>query len=317
MQVSSSYKRATLSVTVATSATNATWAGPRLTFAKSAYKPGMAPPGYPAAAWSTAVVCPGGIAGTGGTSCVDALGVGAGGLANTSTLSAAPAAPSLVAGFDMSCQQSDLAISLPPAGVVGGNSLAASNAAPLALVLAAPGGYGAIQADWSGVAAAARPRVRYSSVTTSAGPVALTGYQVGAKGLAVSTSEGAITLTGVDAVCDPADVGGAVGGVRATAAVGSVVVAGLTSLDCDVVLSSQQAAVSLSGGPIGNSLGGGMAYLQNSLGVTTFSNVVAQARGKGGRPHWDAPRLVLPLPHCRAYPCRRAAAPCGRPTRAS
>lgn len=198
---------------------------------------------------------------------------------NTSTIAAKPAAPSLIAGFDMSCQQSEITLKLPSATALGGSSLAASDAAPLAIVLSAPGGYGAVQADWSSVADASRPRVRYANLTTTAGPVTLTSYLAGAKGLSISTTEGAISLTNVDAVCDPHDIGGSTGGVRAAATVGSVVVSGLTSLDCDVRLASEQAMVSLTGGSIINTLGGGKAYLSNNLGVTTFGSVFAQVRG--------------------------------------
>ena len=224
----------------------------------------MAAPGYPSVVTTTEAVCSASLTPlSGGNACIDVLGVGPSGLANTSSVTAFPAPPSLVAGFDMSCQQSDLRLSLPHAGLVGGNTLAASNAIPLAIVLAASGGYGEVAVDWSSVAPAARPRVRFSNLSTTAGPITLTNFLVGAKGLIATSSDGAISLKSVDAQCDATDIGGLVGGLRVSSSVGSVVANGLSSVDCDVRLSSQQAAVSLIGGAISNTLGGGMAFLSN------------------------------------------------------
>lgn len=277
MQLSSTYSRATLSAKVDTSSTNATWLGPGLTFAKAAYKPGMGASGYPSPTQTSINVCTESVGMS--SSCVDVLGVGQGGTANITSIVAVPAAPTLVAGFDMSCQQSDLTLNLPSAAIVGGNSLVASNAVALALSLTASGGYGAVQIDWSSIDLALRPRIRSSQFSTSAGPVLISGYLAGAKGLTVSTSEGAIFMSNVDAVCDAVDVGGASGGMRASATVGSVSVTGLTSIDCDVRLSSQQSTVSLIGSTVANTLRGGTVYLNNRLGTTVFNHNVAQVSG--------------------------------------
>jgi hypothetical protein len=270
VQISSAYQRAILSVVIDSSASNATWVGPSLSFKKSAYKSGMALQEYPPVISSPVAACPAG----GPILCLESF--GAGSVINVTSMSASPAPPTVVLGFDLSCQQSDVTLTLPSAAMSRGNALASPNLSPLVVNLSASGGYGAVMVDWSMYSWLIRPRLRYAQFSTTAGPVDLTGLFIGAKGLVVRTTEGAITAADCDAVCDASDAGGASGGVRLSSTVGSVSVTGLSSSNCDVVLASQQAMVSFSSSVVTNALGGGSVFLSNDLGVTAFDSLVAQ-----------------------------------------
>lgn len=136
-----------------------------------------------------------------------------------------------------------------------------------------------------------RPRLRRVAVTSVDGPVDMIAPLLGVKGLAVTTTTGAVTLLNAHAVCDPADIepedtsageavstsgAGAGGGIRLTTDKGGITVEGLDSTDCDVILSGNAALTRVVRSRVRNTLGGGRLQLLGARGVMSVESSILE-----------------------------------------
>lgn len=283
--VHNNYTRGTTRVVVETSSAVTTPAT-TLAFRKGAYKAGMADPGWPDVTTRT------------GVPALDVLGAGAGVPVTARGLTTLQAPPTEYLGVDASCQSADVTVSLPRAGLVGGNTREAGDAAPLALELITGSAYAGVEMDWDGVAKADRPRVRRLDVYASDGPVDLMGVLVGSKGASVATAQGEISVARMDAQCDAGDLGGATGGVALSTVRGGVEIDASTFLDCDVRVTGQAALARVTWTKVTNTLGGGRLALTSGSGsveVTSSSVDILELRGDDGSVRVDNATVSVSL----------------------
>jgi len=237
-------------------------------FTKSSYSSGMSGPGYPPvrpwlAPWA------GGL--------VDALYQGsAAAPVAARAISAVPVGPTALLGYDVSCQAAELSAALPSAAAAnGGNSLAASLASGFVASLSAAGPANGVAVDWSATPAALRPRLLRLDLATGDGDLTVAGALVGAKGLAATSAGGAISVSALDAQCDPADLGSTTaGGVRIATATGSVAFSASAASGCDVLVQADAAPAAVSDVAV---LGGGTLSVVGAAGELSLVRVSADA----------------------------------------
>lgn len=250
----------------------------QLSFRKAAFKQEMATAGWPAVANVTIRVPSDAavFAATGQTE-VDTPAVG---------IVAIDRGPTSVLGYDVSCQNDEATIALPPAGVYSGglgNSRVAGDAAPLVLDLASGAGASGtvgsagVTLDFSAAQAPDKPRIRFARLRAGAGPLVVDGALIGSKGLVASTGSGEISVSRTAVECDPADVGAPTGGVRLSTDKGAIIVDGLAATDCDVYIVGAAALTSVTNSTVRNTLGGGKLTLIGSQGIMALAKTSIQA----------------------------------------
>jgi hypothetical protein len=265
-------------------------------FTKSSYSAGMSAPGYPPvrpwlAPWA------GGL--------VDALYQGSPSAPVAArAIGAAPAGPTAYLGYDVSCQAAELSATLPSAAAAnGGNTFEASLASGFVVSLSASGPANGVAVDWSATPAALRPRLLRLDLATGDGDLTVAGALVGAKGLAATSAGGAIDVSGLDAQCDPADLGStSSGGVRLATATGSIALAASAASGCDVLVQADAAPAAVSDFV---ALGGG------SLSVVGAAGEVSLVRARADSISVTGDAGAVTIINCTAGRTLRASAGAG------
>jgi hypothetical protein len=223
--LTNNYTRGSISVTIASSVATAVTT---LVCKKLAYADGMASAGFPLvlplqAAWGSGKVD---VFYTGNASApVQAVAV-----------TALPGGPSNYFGVDISCQSSDLVLSLPSATLLGGNSYNNDDALKQhVLSLNTAGPDTSISVDFSSFATSHRPRLLRADLKSVNGEINLKSVLIGAKGLSSISTGGQMNFNDLDVQCDPADLGDvAVGGISLLSSSGTIKVSTVRVVDCDV-----------------------------------------------------------------------------------
>ena len=204
---------------------------------------------------------------------VDFLGTGVGSTVVGQGLVIVPQAVPLLLGQDASCQNNKITVTLP-------NSVALAGA-PLALLVVLTSSQAGMSVDWTALPVASLPRLRYLGVVSEygSGSVDLSGMLFGAKGVNIGSSSGSVSLEEVSASCDPNDQGTGAGGVRVSTFTGSLSVSALTSSQCDVVLSTDGAQVSVVGSTVNGLLN--MSTLVGTLSISDTNTTALLLSGSG------------------------------------
>jgi len=238
---------------------------PVLSFKKAAFKEDMAAAGWPAPSNGTVRVP------VAGGASVAAPAIG---------LEVVERSGTQVLGYDVSCQNSEVALLVPPLSRLP----SAQPYLSLELLSGSTAGTGTagVTIDMSGTQAADKPPIAFARLSSAAGPITLDSIVLGSiamplQGLNATSTSGELSLSRSSARCNAADVGSGVGGIRMTTDRGAVIVDGLTSSDCDVVLSGAAALTSVSNSVIRNALGGGTLSLVGARGIMAVSSSVLQA----------------------------------------
>ena len=276
--VSNRYTRGDITVGVAAAPASAAalaaalaagWANTTATFHKSAWSESMALAGYPPvqplrAPWGAGTVD---VLLTGNPSApIDAR-----------TIVAVPGPTSKLLGLAVDCQAAEIALTLPPAVLLGGNSFYSAGAQQQhVLALQNSGAQGGVEIDFSSASASNRPRPVRVELQATDGPIEVSSLPVGAKGFSASTTSGSIAVTGMDAQCDPADLGSpSSGGVSFASLTGSVSLDRSSFVDCDLTVTTGAAPAAISNLVFANSQGGGggRITIAGGAGTVVVSNV--------------------------------------------
>ena len=225
IQLTNNYTRGSIAVIISTAVTTATTT---LGFKKLAYADGMSAIGFPPViplrtAW--------------GNGKVDVYYSGNASIPIQSvSVTALPGGPSNYFGVDISCQSSDMLLSLPSATLLGGNlyeSNETMNQHVLSLNTAGPDT--SISVDFSTVSIIHRPRLLRMDLKSINGEINVKNVLIGAKGISSITSGGQMTFTSVDFQCDPTDLGDVtIGGVSFLSSSGTIKLNSAQIIDCDV-----------------------------------------------------------------------------------
>lgn len=209
---------------------------------------------------------------------VDVLGAGFGSAISAGGVSVRPLTQTYVLGWDVSCQTADVTVYIPPAAVLG--------VSPVAIeAVCGVSGSTAVNVDMSSYAVALVPAIRYIQAMCVSGDIMLKSASIGAKGVDLYTVSGGIYFTTVRAVCDAADIGTAAGGIRMRTRTGVIGVAGLTTTDCDVVITGGDATVTVDAVTMRNAFGGAtcsVAAGAGTLSVTRANVDVLSVTGETG-----------------------------------
>jgi hypothetical protein len=185
-------------------------------------------------------------------------------------------APTKIIGVDTSCQQTSITLSLPRAGLLGGNSRAASDANPLAFELVAGGAMNGVVVDWSGFEPVDRPRIRRLDAYAQNGPIELTALNVGSKGMSLTAVSGQVELDRVSVTCDPEDAGGAVGtgGLVVSSNYGGISATGVELFECDAFLTGTAASTFVTLTTSASHSGSSRFFVSSSLGTVDISSSI-------------------------------------------
>lgn len=269
--INNNYTRGSTTIEINELATNSSSIASTLTFTKSAYLERMAAVGYPGVqheqmvTWST-----------------DLWGYGVDASVQASVVTALPADGTRYLNFDVSCQDSQLTVTLPPATVLGGNGYQVSFGYPYVLWLTTAGDQTPIDIDLTAVPFPMRPRLYRLDMVTGAATIDAGGLVIGAKGVAATTNTGDITLDSLDAQCDPGDLGSNNGGVRMQTAFGGVSVTNAVVRDCEVMISGGAARCEVVDSSIANALGSSQLTMEAGGGVLAVTRTLVDVLNMKG-----------------------------------
>jgi len=229
-------------------------------FRKSAYAERMAAPGYPSIETKS------------GSWGVDIYGGGVDADVTYKAIQAIPATPTKYLNVDVSCQDAELTVTLPPASVLGDNSYETSIAIPYGLRLITGGDQTSMLLDWTDILPGLRPRLARLDMASDAGLMDIFYPVIGPRGMKVTSESGEITIKNIVARCDASDLGGDIGGIRLSTAKGGVTINGGKIQDCDVYVKGSAARCEITDTMIENTLGGSKLAMEGAAGVLHVSN---------------------------------------------
>lgn len=279
-------------------------AEPRLSYRKQAFKQSMASSSWPALDNAT-VAYRGGVVGLDATRFNNVT---------SSRLEGSDAGPTNLLGYDISCQNSDFFVTLPPFSFYKTHptftdpaAIAQGNYAPatqhnVGAVLDLKSGMGSRAGTTSitvdtynnagptggTVIPGDKVPILYGRLATSSGAILVDGALIRREGLFASTSTGEVVLSRSDAVCsdngDP-NSGQVAGKIALTTDKGVIMVDGLTSKNCEVALTGNAALTSVTNTVIRSDYGGARLTINGEAGIMSVSSSVVQdmtLQGSGG-----------------------------------
>jgi hypothetical protein len=232
-----------------------------ISYMKAAWKQDMAIDTWPDAADLTFQVT---------STSVDPMGTGVDSQVTMHGLETVQKAKTLIIGYDIACQNSELNVIVPTAGVYTsglGNTREAGDTYPMAMQLRSEEGSAGIEIDFTPVAYADRPRIRALDLATTVGTISVQAALLGSTGVFATSTLGEITIEDVEARCASSELGSGHAGVNITSDKGSINLMGLNSLDCDVALSVNEALSQVVRANIRNTLGGATLSMVGARGV--------------------------------------------------
>eukprot|EP01138_Halocafeteria_seosinensis_P010811 gb/GECG01011041.1/.p1 GENE.gb/GECG01011041.1/~~gb/GECG01011041.1/.p1 ORF type:complete len:842 (+),score=105.37 gb/GECG01011041.1/:1-2526(+) len=152
---------------------------------------------------------------------------------NSHGLEMEPAEPTLVLGFDISCQSAETTIHVPAASIYGGNSHEDSMSTP-GLLTTGKGRRAGVDIDLTSTDFSSRPRFNRVRAETEGGIIEFKGLVTGSNGLQAKTEAGQILIEQMDASCDPNKLGSDDGNVRFTTETGAVTAENCKLWNCDM-----------------------------------------------------------------------------------
>lgn len=268
--LTNNYTRGSISVSIASSVTTAVTT---LVCKKLAYADGMSPSGFPLvlplqAAW--------------GSGKVDVFYTGnASAPVQAVSVTALPGGPTSYFGADISCQSSDLLLTLPSATLLGGNSYNNDDALKQhVLSLNTAGPDTSISVDFNSISLIHRPRLLRADLKSVNGEINVKSVLIGAKGLSSITNGGQMNFNDLDVQCDPADLGDvSIGGISLLSSSGTIKVSGARVVDCDVRIQTGAAPSNIdnlvfSSAMSSSSSGPGQLTVVGSSGSTVISSII-------------------------------------------